>query len=122
MQTMSFFSFSVTTGDEQQKAVKDCLETLEVVEKHGLGDNKFFAGDSIGLVDLSFGFIAYWLGIMEEAAGVKVLNPHLFPRLHRWAENFKEVPVIRENLPEHDAALAYFKGRRETLITSGDKH
>jgi glutathione S-transferase len=45
-------------------------------------DNKFFGGDNIGIVDITFGQIAQWLGVIEEVVGVKMLEAHKFPRLH----------------------------------------
>ncbi|KAL5697778.1 glutathione transferase [Ranunculus cassubicifolius] len=117
--TSTFFGFFGTTGEEQEKAIKESMEAIKTLEKHGLGDKKFFGGESIGLVDLSFGWMAHWLGIMEEVVGVKMVDPQVLPRLHRWMENFKEVPIIKENLPEHDEALAYFKQRREMFMASG---
>ncbi|KAL5697776.1 glutathione transferase [Ranunculus cassubicifolius] len=100
------------------KKIPESLEALKTLEEHGLGDKKFFGGESIGLVDLSFGWMAHILGMMEEVAGVKFVEPFVLPRLCRWMKNFEEVPEIKENLPEHDAALAYLKGRREMIITS----
>ncbi|KAL5697777.1 glutathione transferase [Ranunculus cassubicifolius] len=117
-----FWKFFANTGEEQEKAVKESLETLKTLEEHGLGDKKFFGGESIGIVDLSFGWIAHWLGIMEEAACVKIVEPFLLPRLCQWMERFKEVPAIKENLPKHDALLAHYKKNREMIITSGRKY
>lgn len=53
---------------------------------------------------------------MEEAAGIRLLEPESFPCLHRWVQNFKEAPVIKENLPDYDGMLAYFKRRRQMFI------
>ncbi|KAF9616476.1 hypothetical protein IFM89_029773 [Coptis chinensis] len=119
---MTFFSFFATEGEQQEKAVKDCFEALKTVEEHGLGNKKFFGGDSIGLVDLAFGWMAHWLEIMEECAGSKMIEAHTFPNLYQWIQNFKEVPIIKENLPEHDQALAYFKRQRDRFLTHGHNH
>ncbi|KAF5187131.1 Glutathione s-transferase u8 [Thalictrum thalictroides] len=116
---ISFFTFVMSTEEEQEKSKKDSLETLKVIEELGLGEKKFFGGESIGLVDLAYGWMAHWLGIMEEIKGQKLIEPQAFPRLHQWIENFREVPVIKENLPEHDQALAYFKKQKERYLASG---
>ncbi|GAY42333.1 hypothetical protein CUMW_066010 [Citrus unshiu] len=109
-----FFS----TGQDLENAMKAALEMLQTVEKHGLGEKKFFNGDNIGLADLAFGAIAYWLQVLEDVMGVKLFESHKFPSLHGWFENFRKVPVIEENLPnQHEMAIA-FKCRRETLMTS----
>ncbi|KAL5851626.1 hypothetical protein ACOSQ3_006744 [Xanthoceras sorbifolium] len=107
-----------TMGGELEKAIKESLEILEIVEEHGLEDNKYFNGETIGMVDIAFGSILYWLGVNEEVLGVKLLEPHKFPRLHKWFHSFQEVPVIKENLPNRDNVISFLKGRRETLEAS----
>ncbi|KAM3756249.1 hypothetical protein ACB098_02G098000 [Castanea mollissima] len=89
-----------SSGEKQEKAIKESLEILKVVEERGLGEKKFFGGDKIEIV------------------GVKLLDAHAFPRLHAWQKNLKEVPVIKENLPDHGEMLVYFKWRREMLMAS----
>ncbi|KAF9610775.1 hypothetical protein IFM89_024631 [Coptis chinensis] len=107
----------VTTGENRDKAAKDCLEMLKTIEEHGgLGEKIFFGGDKIGLADLVFGFLAQWFGVIEEVVGVKIMEPQEFPRLQAWIKNFKEVPVIKENLPDHETIVPMFKWRREMLM------
>ncbi|XP_042488536.1 probable glutathione S-transferase [Macadamia integrifolia] len=105
-------------GEEQEKAIKDCLEALKTLEEQGLGKKKFFDGDALGMTDLTYGWIVYWMGVMEEAVGVKLVEEHNFPRLCAWAENFKSVPAIKDNLPDRGKVLAYFKRIREMFIES----
>ncbi|KAF5466207.1 hypothetical protein F2P56_016156 [Juglans regia] len=108
-----------SSGKEQEKAMKDTVEMLRVIEEHALGSKKFFGGEEIGIVDIAFGQIAEWLGVIEEIVGVKLLEDHTFPRLHAWILNFKEVPVIRDNLPDHHEMFVVFKSlRREILLSS----
>jgi glutathione S-transferase len=45
---------------------------------------------------------------MEEAGGVKLLDAERFPSLHKWAQNFIEVPVIKECIPPREQLLNYF--------------
>uniref|UniRef100_A0A6N2MV65 Glutathione S-transferase n=1 Tax=Salix viminalis TaxID=40686 RepID=A0A6N2MV65_SALVM len=100
-----FFS----SGEEKEKVVKDSLEMLKTIEEHALGKNKFFCGDKISSVDIAYGWMARWLEVLEELAGVKLLEPQKFPRLHAWMKDFKDEPIIKENLPGHDEMLVYFK-------------
>ncbi|XP_042488516.1 probable glutathione S-transferase [Macadamia integrifolia] len=56
-----------TQGEEQDKAIKDCLELLRTIEKQGLeGDRKFFGGTNIGLTDLVFGLMAYHWEVLRK--------------------------------------------------------
>ncbi|KAK8585619.1 hypothetical protein V6N13_050594 [Hibiscus sabdariffa] len=106
-------------GEEQQQAAKECSEMLEAMEEQGLIEGKkFFGGDEINMVDIAFCSVAHWLGVIEEFAGLKILEPHRFPKLSSWIQNFKSVPVIKENLPHRDKMIALLKRRREVLLAS----
>ncbi|GMN61444.1 hypothetical protein TIFTF001_030523 [Ficus carica] len=108
-----------TTGEEQEKAKKECLEVLRVIEEHAMGgDKKFFGGEEIGMVDIAFGWIAGWFDVIEEVVGVKLLEEHEFPRLHAWLNNFKQVPLIKHNLPHRHDLLALYQGVREKALAS----
>ncbi|GLT81495.1 hypothetical protein SLA2020_528770 [Shorea laevis] len=109
-----------SSGEEQEKALKESLEMLEIIEEHapGLGQKKFFGGDKIGMVDLTLGLLAHWMGVIEEVTGVKIKEAGKFPRLEAWIKNFKEDPVIKENLPELKDMLPAMKRRRETVLAS----
>lgn len=105
-------------GEEQTKATENAQKVLKIIEEQGLGDKKFFSGDTIGLTDIAFGWIALWLEVIQEAAGVNVLEPNNFSRLQSWINKFKQVPIIKENIPDRDAMLHYFKHRREMIVAS----
>ena len=78
------------------------LEVLRIIEEQALGDKKFFGGDTINLVDITYGLLSYWFKNVEEVIGIKVLEPSTLPRLSQWVQNFTEVPVIKETIPERD--------------------
>ncbi|CAK7327367.1 unnamed protein product [Dovyalis caffra] len=106
-------------GEELEKTMKETEEMLQTVEEHGLGEKKFFGGDNIGIADIAFGSVIYWLEVIEEAVGVRVISEaHKFPRLHAWIKNFKQVPIIQESLPDWDWMVAFCKGRREAVLAS----
>ncbi|KAJ4849770.1 hypothetical protein Tsubulata_012039 [Turnera subulata] len=107
----TFYQFFHNVGEAQERAIKESQELLEIIEEQGLGQ-KFFGGEQIGLADITFGWLTWWLQAMEEAVGVKLLEPDSFPRLCAWTENFKEVSVIKENHPDYDEMAAYFKSLR----------
>lgn len=118
LQSPIFMGIFITVGQEQEKAAKEAKEQLMILEERALGEKKFFGGDKIGMVDIALGWIAGWLDVIEEAAGLKLLEAETFPRLHAWAEKFKEVPGIQEKLPDHDDMLIYYKQKREMFIAS----
>ncbi|KAJ4722864.1 putative Glutathione s-transferase [Melia azedarach] len=111
-------NFLLTTGQEQEKAMKDLMEILETAEQQGLGGKKFFLGDKVGIVDIAFGSIFYWLEVVQDVLGVRLYEPHKFPGLHSWIENFKKEPVIQENLPTYDELSAAFKAVRLQILAS----
>ncbi|KAJ7955525.1 putative Glutathione s-transferase [Quillaja saponaria] len=113
----SIWSIFLTNGEEREKAIKDNMEIFKIVEDQCLGEKKFFGGDNINIVDIAFGGFAHWLGVIEEIVGLNLLEEN-FPALHAWTKNFKEVPVIKENLPDRDKMLVFFKGRREAILGS----
>ncbi|KAJ0092741.1 hypothetical protein Patl1_25809 [Pistacia atlantica] len=81
-----------TSGEEQEKAKKDTLEMLKIVEEIGLRDfkeKKFFGGDKINLVDIAFCGFAHWLGVIEDVVGMKLLEAEKFPRLYAWIKKFQ---------------------------------
>ncbi|KAK6255055.1 hypothetical protein SCA6_016360 [Theobroma cacao] len=116
--TRTMWEFFHKFGEEQEKAVKDNLEILKTIEEHGLGDKKFFGGDKLGLTDLVFGWALHILLPMEEVAGIKFIKADTFPRLHAWMKNFSEEPVIKDNVPDHNRVIDFFKTRRELYKTS----
>ncbi|KAJ4830466.1 hypothetical protein Tsubulata_025391 [Turnera subulata] len=106
-----------TREDEMEQVKKEILEMLQAIEDHGLGDKKFFGGDQIGIADIAFGSVIHWLTVMEEGIlGAKLLEAHKFPRLYSWLKNFQQAPVIKENLPDFEEAVAFYKGLREASL------
>ncbi|KAL6344343.1 hypothetical protein AAG906_037922 [Vitis piasezkii] len=103
-----FQFFKSAAGEEQEKAIKETVEILKIIEEQSLGDKKF-SEEAIGLVDIALGWLAYWFEGQEEAVGTKLLNSTTFPRLHAWIQNFKQVPAIKENLPDRQKLRAHSK-------------
>ncbi|KAL2241694.1 UNVERIFIED_CONTAM: putative glutathione S-transferase [Sesamum indicum] len=119
MHSLTVFALFRSTEEDKEKTAAQVMEALKIIEDQALGDKKFFGGNRIGLVDLSFGWLAHWFGAMQETVGVQALEPNNLPRLHRWTKHFKQEPVIKENLPDTKALLAHFKRQREIHIDQG---
>ncbi|OMO59029.1 hypothetical protein COLO4_34328 [Corchorus olitorius] len=108
-----FRAFFQSTGEEEQEeAAKEVSEVLKTLEEKAIGEEKFFGGETINLVDISYGLLAYWLKNLEQVIGIQVLEPKTLPRLCRWAEDFLHVAVIKENIPDAHKMQAYMRGRR----------
>ncbi|KAI3421580.1 uncharacterized protein J3R85_012085 [Psidium guajava] len=102
---------------EKEKAVEAVLESFTYLEKEIEG-KKFFAGDKIGYLDLVIGWIPHSLSVLEEIGGMKILYAKRFPSLHEWAQNFVEIPLIKECLPPRDMLLNYTTARLSYLRSS----
>ncbi|XP_071701444.1 probable glutathione S-transferase [Rutidosis leptorrhynchoides] len=97
-------------GDEQ--VIAEACEQLQLIENELKNKGtKFFGGDNINLVDLSADFIAYWLGIIEEATDIKFFTKEKFPKLTEWAYNFVECEFVKGVLPPRAPLVEFFKKR-----------
>ncbi|KAK7390466.1 hypothetical protein VNO78_25772 [Psophocarpus tetragonolobus] len=102
--------------EERDKGTEESLEALEFLEnelKH-----KFFGGETIGIVDIAAGFIAFWLPAIEEAVGLKILTHEKFPKLSKWSEEYTNHVVVKENLPQRDKVVGFFKARYASIINA----
>ncbi|KAH0666617.1 hypothetical protein KY285_027823 [Solanum tuberosum] len=96
-------------GEAKAKAIESVQELYAFIEKQIEG-KKFFGGEQIGYLDLVMGWKTLWLSAMEEVGNVKLLDPEKFPSLHQWTENFKEIPIIHESMPQQETLVNYFQG------------
>ncbi|KAI3452178.1 hypothetical protein Pfo_008843 [Paulownia fortunei] len=119
--SLTFFAFFLSSEEDKERTAEQVLETFKIIQDQALGEKKFFGGNRIGLVDLFFGWLAHWLESIQELVGVQVLKPNTLPRLHRWTMDFKQEPVIKENLPDSKALLAHFKRLTKSLTSPKNK-
>lgn len=117
MQTHTFHAFLTSSEEGKEKAAKDVFEALEILQDEALGDKKFFGGNTLGLVDLCFGWLASFRQV-ERVVGVQVVGPTTLPRLHRWIQDFVGEPVIKENLPDSEEQLPELESLRKRLLSS----
>ncbi|XP_062109011.1 glutathione transferase GST 23-like [Humulus lupulus] len=115
IRTLGLFFASPTGGEKGEKAAKEAAEVLKILEER-LGNDKFFGGETINMVDLAHGWLAYWFECIEIAVGLKLLEPNTLPRLHTWVQDFKQLPIIKESLPDYDRLLIHMKSVREKLL------
>ncbi|KAK2457326.1 putative glutathione S-transferase [Trifolium repens] len=107
------------SGEEREKAKENILERLRVVEDQCLDDQKkFYGGDIINMVDIALGSFVKFIELQEDMFEVKILQSERFPRLHLWFNNFKDVPVIKENIPGQEKLVAFYKPLIEKILAS----
>ncbi|KAJ9146488.1 hypothetical protein P3X46_028747 [Hevea brasiliensis] len=82
-----------TEGKEKEKVVKEGRENLKTLES-ALEGKKFFGGETIGYLEIASGWIRLWTQIVEEIAGVNVIDAETMPVLNTWFDNFLEVPAV----------------------------
>ncbi|CAH2050170.1 unnamed protein product [Thlaspi arvense] len=95
---------------------EEVAQILKTIEEKALGDNNFFGGNTLGLVDLSFGWLPHWFEVTEQVQARSYWIRLLCRVLHAWAQNFKQVPVIRDNLPDPQKLSAHLKRLRGNLL------
>ncbi|CAK7340350.1 unnamed protein product [Dovyalis caffra] len=109
------FGVLLKEGKEQEKGVLEFLENLQHVEDE-LRGKKFFGGETIGLADLALGWLAYYLDIFEEAAGLKLADEEKFPSLAAWKQEFANVPVVRQSWPDRGKVAERFVAMRKASL------
>ncbi|CAJ1801820.1 unnamed protein product [Sphenostylis stenocarpa] len=112
-------SKSVFTVDEKEreKNVQETLEGLQFLENE-IKEKKFFGGEEIGLADIAGSFVAFWIPIVQEIAGLQLFTSEKFPNLYKWSQEFINHPVVKEVLPPREPLFTFFKARYETLTAS----
>ncbi|CAL4989860.1 unnamed protein product [Urochloa decumbens] len=102
-------------GQEQEDAHQAAVEQLLVLEKE-LDGKRFFAGEKIGFVDLSFGPLSYVIPMYQEIIGVKMITEDKFPSLSAWMANFLSSPVVKDHLPPLDKLRLRLQAIREAFL------
>ncbi|KAL2336521.1 hypothetical protein Fmac_010967 [Flemingia macrophylla] len=110
---------AVFTVDEKEREenAEESLKGLQFLENE-IKDKKFFGGEEIGLVDIAAVFIAFWIPMFQQIAGLELFTSHKFPKLYKWGQELINHPVVKESLPPRDPTFAFFKGRYESLFAS----
>ncbi|KAM1353086.1 hypothetical protein TB2_032309 [Malus domestica] len=101
--------------EELENAVEEACELLKILENE-LKDKKFFAGETVGLVDIVANFIGYWLRAIQEVVGVELLTKEKLPKLYNWSDEF--CSVFQESLPPKDKLVAHIRGRLQSTNTT----
>lgn len=108
----SIWNVFVAQKEEREQAITPAHEHLKFIEEQ-LKDKKFFHGETIGYLDIAFGWMANLLSILEEIISFKLVDAERFPLLTAWIHNFSNDPVIKECWPPRDKMVTKFQLMRE---------
>ncbi len=97
-------------GEEKEAAIEESRELFKTFENE-LNGKKFFGGDNIGLVDIVAIFMAFWLGVIQEATGMELVTKEKFPKLCEWIDDIVNCSTVNEFLPSRDHLLDVFRAR-----------
>ncbi|PIN05884.1 Glutathione S-transferase [Handroanthus impetiginosus] len=111
----SVWTAFISQGKDQEEAIAQAAGNFRFLEEQ-LNGKKFFGGETIGYLDLAFGWLANLIGIMEEITGLKLVNAEEFPLLSAWINNFADDPVIKELWPPHDKMVEKFQAQCEPYL------
>ncbi|TYG96574.1 hypothetical protein ES288_A11G361800v1 [Gossypium darwinii] len=76
--------------------------------------NKYFGGETIGIVDIALSIITYWMEATEEVLGINIFDSQNYPFIAQWKTNLLE--FIQQCLhPKHRLLRFYRKYRQSKL-------
>ncbi|KAM0953890.1 putative glutathione transferase [Dioscorea sansibarensis] len=104
-------------GEMLKNFMEQSKEYLELLENE-LKGKKFFGGDTIGIVDIAASFVALWAIVLQEVAGISLINEEKNPILCNWIEEFLSSEVVKESLPEREKLFAYFHAKKEVILVT----
>jgi glutathione S-transferase len=113
----TIWKWFTTQGQEQEAAYASAVEQLRVLEGE-LDGKRFFAGDKMGLVDLSLGPLSYVIPVYEEITGVKMVAEETFPSLFAWMASFLSSPVVKDHLPPLGDLKPRYQAIREAFLNN----
>ncbi|RVW69438.1 Glutathione transferase GST 23 [Vitis vinifera] len=102
---------------EQEEAMVEAMKNLWLLEEV-LRGKKFFGGEKIGFVDLALGWLANLISLLEDVAGLKIVDEDKFPLLSAWMKDFADSPIIKDNWPPRDKMIAKFQALRDAKLAA----
>uniref|UniRef100_A0ACD5U4P8 Uncharacterized protein n=1 Tax=Avena sativa TaxID=4498 RepID=A0ACD5U4P8_AVESA len=105
------------TEEERVEKANETVAAISQLETVFLADGKaFFAGDSVGYLDIVVGCHLSWLEAFSKMYGVVLIDATKTPLFAAWAERFGETEAARGVVPETDKVAEYAKKRRAEAL------
>ncbi|KAJ3707207.1 hypothetical protein LUZ61_010912 [Rhynchospora tenuis] len=95
-------------GEEQEGTKKEMTEILKLLEAQ-LGDDKYFGGDTFGLVDVAFIPFTSWFYSYETYANFSIET--FAPKIVQWAKRCMERESVAKTISDPKIVYEYVKKR-----------
>ncbi|XP_064946201.1 glutathione S-transferase U10-like [Musa acuminata AAA Group] len=110
-------------GEELEKATKEFIEVLRILEKGIMEDlprkkGPFIHGSSPGLLDIIVGAGNPGTKAIEEVADVKLFNEEMTPQLYSYVHAFLSLDLVKNTVVPYDQVLEAIKERRMMALSS----
>lgn len=116
MQLLSLiWNVLITQGKQLEEATAEAVQNLKLIEEQ-LKDKKFFGGETIGYLDIAFGWTVNLISILEEIIDQKLVDEEKLPLLSAWMQNFSDDPVIKDCWPPRDKMITKYQAMREPYL------
>uniref|UniRef100_A0A0E0M8V5 glutathione transferase n=1 Tax=Oryza punctata TaxID=4537 RepID=A0A0E0M8V5_ORYPU len=99
-----------TVPGDKDKASDEMTTALLYLEEAFVKCSKgqqYFAGDSIGYLDIALGSHLGWIKAVEKIAGVELLDEAKVPNLVAWADRFCAHPAVVDVMPDVDILVEF---------------
>ncbi|KAF8781211.1 hypothetical protein HU200_000677 [Digitaria exilis] len=85
--------------DQKRAFIKKAKEKLALLESQLKGKSFFGGDDTVGFLDIAASGLAHWVGIVEEASGVTLVNGDEFPAFCKWTNAYVNHETVKQCLP-----------------------
>jgi glutathione S-transferase len=97
--------YAARTEEDKAEAVVRTLGAVDALEgaladaQRMGGENGWFGGDGVGLVDLALGGFVPAIQASEPTTGLRIVDPATAPRLAAWVDRFCELDAAKAAMP-----------------------
>ncbi|CAM0956163.1 unnamed protein product [Alopecurus aequalis] len=108
---------TAATEEEREEKVNDTVAVIGQLEAVLPNGKAFFAGDSVGYLDIVVGCHLSWLEAFSKMYGVVLIDATKTPLFAAWAERFGRTEAAKGVVPDTDILAEYAKKRRAEALS-----